>query len=74
MPMVYIRTLKRAAELIGDEEALARKLRVAPATSRCGYAALYPRPAMCSLKPPTSSASTRFNNKSISSRRRNAVM
>lgn len=30
MPMVYIRTLKRAAELIGDEEALARKLNVTP--------------------------------------------
>jgi hypothetical protein len=28
--MVYIRTLKRAAELIGDEETLARKLKVAP--------------------------------------------
>ena len=30
MPTVYIRTLKRAAELIGSEEALARHLNVVP--------------------------------------------
>jgi len=27
---VYLRTLRRAAELVGDEEALARKLNVTP--------------------------------------------
>jgi hypothetical protein len=27
---VYLRTLRRAAELIGDEEALARRLKVTP--------------------------------------------
>jgi DNA-binding transcriptional regulator YdaS (Cro superfamily) len=30
VPTVYIRTLKRAAELVGGEEALARLLKVAP--------------------------------------------
>lgn len=30
MPTVYIRTLKRAAELVGGEEPLARRLKVTP--------------------------------------------
>lgn len=30
MPTVYIRTLQRAAELVGGEEALARRLKVTP--------------------------------------------
>jgi DNA-binding transcriptional regulator YdaS (Cro superfamily) len=30
VPTVYIRTLKRAAELVGSEEALARHLKVLP--------------------------------------------
>ena len=30
MPTLYVRTLKRAAELIGGEEQLARRLKVAP--------------------------------------------
>jgi transcriptional regulator with XRE-family HTH domain len=30
VPTLYIRTLKRAAELIGGEEELARRLKVAP--------------------------------------------
>ena len=30
MPTVYVRTLQRAAELVGGEEALARRLKVTP--------------------------------------------